>query len=279
VLPFYSRVKRRDWPAEYWVLWPFFHFTGKPDEGEQFRSRFFFFPFFGWDNTEEYRSFTVLWPFFGFRTRGDGTWSWVGPWPLYRSSKWPRSERIQFWPFYGKVTDREVTRRFIAWPLYSYAVRDTATDHAEQFRSWPFFQTTHDQDKPTQAERRHTVLWPLFRYKSSSDGPGEFTSLALLWFVDPAGFERNYSVFWKLFEVVWDGEGQRSTRLLWRLYRHDRGPDGRRVQLGPLASYRREPTGWRASALLGLFEYGRVDGRHHVRLFYLPVTRRAAVEE
>ena len=78
--------------------------------------------------------------------------------------------------------------------------------------------------------------------------------------------------------IVWDGE-RRSTRLLWRLYRHDRGPDSRRVQLGPLAGYRREGDAWRVNALFGLLEYGRVGGGRHVRLFYVPLTRSRTPEE
>jgi len=277
VLPFFMRYKVKGEPAGYSVLWPFVHFSGRPAEGETRRSRFMLWPLFGWDNTPDARSFTMLWPFFSFGRRGDESWEYIAPWPFFRRTHKPKLDRVQFWPFYGRVTRPNIKRSYIAWPFYGHSIVDGKLERCEETRSWPFYRDTIKHEKDTSVKDRSTILWPLFQYHGRNDGEngssGGFSTLSLLWFRDPDGFDRNWSVFWKLFEYTWEAGGRRSTRFIWRLYRHDRGPDGRRVQLGPLASYRRDSDGRRLSLLMGLFEYGSMHGRRHVRLLYLPLTR------
>jgi hypothetical protein len=289
IWPLYSRYKKVGEAPEYTVLWPFVHFTGRAAGGEKPRSRFFLFPLFGWDNTYPARqesiappapaktkSFTVLWPFFSFAKQEGGRWQWIGPWPIFRAAEGKERTSWQFWPFAARREGPETKGGYVLWPLYLYSVSDTKAVHFEENRSWPLYRDQRRLDKASNIRTRWRILWPLYHYHRQEDGHADFSALSPFWYADPDGYDRNYSVFFTVFQVTSDADGRRSVRLLWRLLRYDWGHDGRRVQLGPLASYRREPTGWRASTLFGLFEYGRIGGRGHVRLFFLPLTGRVA---
>jgi len=273
-LPFYSRYQRRDEPEIWSILWPFFHFTvSKGDEGKP-RSMFYFFPFYGYDNTPKRQSWTALWPFFSFAKEPEkGYYSWMGPWPLLRLQKDKDLSRTQVWPFYGHLQEKGMTFTYYLYPVYRHRHKDA--ERVAQ-REWSVLLVMNHKVYTDKIEKTHEVrgmFWPLYRYFRKKDGSKQFYMFNPFFWLDERGFERNYSRFFRIFEYVDDKEyDETSYRFVWRLIRYDRYKKYRTFNfLGPLFRYEHEPGMLRQYSLLsGLLTVGSRGGSGVFKFLYVP---------
>ena len=275
VLPFYTYWRDTGTPEFWSVLWPFIHFTRSTGKERVPQDMFYLFPLFGWHNTPTRHSWTVLWPFFsGSKKPGTDYYSWIGPWPIVRLQKDKGLLRRQFWPFYGYLYEHDYVVRYILWPLFREFHKDTEKMKQDEWFLLYLFQNKVYHDKASGRTHVRRMCWPFWRYFNDGHGRRHFMAFAPLWYWDEAGFERNYSRFWRITEYVDDeNRDETSWRLLWRLVRYDRYRNYRTFNvLGPLFRYEREPeVQTRFTLLSGLFSIGRRNGGLTLRVLYIPL--------
>ena len=117
------------------------------------------------------------------------------------------------------------------------------------------------------------MVWPLWRWRSQAaagERQAAGNGLQFAWFANSAGYDRAYNALLGLVEHEARADGRGGTRLLWRLFRSERGPGWRHVQVGPLASWTRGGGLTKASYLLGLVQTGRNQGKRGWRIFFVP---------
>ena len=282
---FWPLYGRRTTDGEFeggYVLWPFINYSRREDRDDGSKN-WFFFPFYGRHETATTLYTTYLWPFFTHRVnKRSGDTVRTAPGPFVRVERSDELRRTDVWPFYG-VSDGKgglYTRRYVVWPFYrkSRKIRKDG-DIEREFATWPFYTDRRREYQEDATSRRQIFLWPLSRYRRDRQENTDFKTLSLLWFNDPDGFERHYSVFWRLFEHSKRSGGMKSTRFIWRLVRYDRSPEESRFWIGPLFKTTRGREGGRSFSLMGgLLGAGNEPGRARFKLLYVPLWRGSSEE-
>jgi len=277
IWPFYGYGKRegRWWSG--FVLWPFFTYGQREaSEHKSAADYFCFFPFFGRARARDGRSgsYQVLWPLFYYAWNERKNFrEWRMPFPIHMGKRSDDVQTLNLWPFWGRRRYKTGTDTYVLWPLIHTSRVRSKNTRRDTLRVFPFFTRVSSENKKRSTRRSYWAFWPLWRSRSRQAGDerwGDANSIQLAWFRDSEAFDRNYNALFGLFEHEARRDGRRSTHLLWRLLRWERGPGWRRFQLGPLASWSRSDGLTRASFMLGLVQTGTRDGKRGWRIFFVP---------
>ncbi len=278
LLPFYAHNYKRGAYDNYSFLLLINYSTVFMKHDEQ--HTFFFLPFYGrrWNTSGRAEGSTLLWPFFswGFNQR-TGSFELNFPWPLVQiqDSESPRIHKRIFFPFYGRYRYEERESLFVT-PLYFSLKTETKNFRSEYHITslifWYFTREYKDRPSPRYGSRwKYIKLWPLFQYEEDDRGTVSFTTLSLLPWRDPDGYERLYQPFWTLFEYRRLQDGERRMGLLLRLYYQRWNDNFFFMKIPLLLSYGSEHG--RVSELsffLSMFSYERGDGGTRFRVFWIP---------
>jgi len=279
----------------YYVLWPFFRWGAENMEGKYPQKHFQFFPLFAWKTAigPDGNVVAYHWQVLLVSRRKDtrprfalSVWSFL--WWLVRFATAPKSDETRIFPFYWRTTwyadrskdpQRSWARHRILWPFIwlDFNRMDRSVEERNVIVApfyWDYRKRYRDGEEGERA--RSITLWPLFTWQSDRDGAVHFWVLSHGWKDAPEGFKRNYRPFFDLFQYHSRSDGERETRLLWRLYHRKRGPKGSYLNLLGLFTYEssleeetvRERT---VSLLFGLIQCRYRDGGSGWRIFYVPV--------
>ncbi len=277
IWPFYCTVEWKGHWRNGYVMWPFYCY-GSREAGETRDAADYVasWPFFGrsWGRDGKSGSLQLLWPLFyhGWNEHS-GFSQWQCPWPFFTTRSGKDLKSFDLWPFYGRSRAGARTETRLLGGIVRLGHLDTKTASLRETRVYPLFTHLATEDKRRESRRSFWELWPFFRARSRQEGETKWAdanSLQLGWMSDPEASDRTFNALLGLYEHQRTRDGESGTRLLWRLFRVERGPGWRYTQLGPLASWQTAPNLTRASFLLGLFQTGQCDGRRGWRLFYVP---------
>ncbi len=282
VFPLWGHIKN-DNTSHVTVLWPLFSRRTQKDR-----------------NLIEWHA---PWPFYSY-VRADGLegTKW---WPLYgyRNSNNIRHKFV-LWPLYrGKVDrapDMRVSTRQVG--LFFWSVDREWVEVVENGRivRYPPPRDKHDRwmedERPRALERRKLELslkekvdsgeavyrhsstkrlWPLAHSRTWADGSREFKMLSPLPMpVGRRAGEDLYAPFFSLYSYTRAVDGTKRESALLGLYRHERNPLVRHVNLLGLSDYLRVGTQRKRWRLLGgLIEYERVGRSKGFRFLWIPFKR------
>jgi hypothetical protein len=259
------------------VLWPFVTYGERESAKGKEAARFWMlWPLYGQSRSRDGQSgsFQALWPFFSYAwNKTTGYRAWRAPFPIVLGSREERVRTTNVWPLWGQQRWPGGVNRYTLWPLVHTSRVRARNSEADDLKVFPFF-TRATSRRTDEAERRSFVLfWPLWRAQFRQKGEewrSEANSLQFAWFAQAESFDRTFNPLLGLFEREAGSDGTRATRLLWRMLRFERSPEGRRVQLGPLASWSSSARLTKMSFLLGLIQTGQREGRRGWRLFTVP---------
>jgi len=214
------------------------------------------------------------------------TSGWSFLFSLIRGQSQPKRDEIRFLPLFWKSTwyaskdkdaARSRTRYIFLWPLFW--LDSDRRDPAVQKRSTvlaPFYwhhRQTHVDEQGESGRSRSLTLWPLVTYSRDGDGSRHFWLLSHGWKDATEGYKRNYRALFDLFQYHRWANGERETLLLWQLYEHRRGAEGRYLAVGPLLTWDTRSIRKTFSLLAGLLAYERLGERRRWRLLYIPLGR------
>ena len=132
--PFYGRytASTAEGKPKYdrrFYLWPLFHIHDNNLDTARPSHAWWFFPFYGKIESENFVRYSVLWPFYTFVRKknpelGDTTTFAVPfPFPII-FTRGPDQEQNDFWPIYGSKRQRTGTgwsyRQYFLWPIQGY---------------------------------------------------------------------------------------------------------------------------------------------------------------
>ena len=204
VLPFYGVNVDEEKYERYTALWPLFHWGTENLDTDDPVSRFFFFPFIGWQNSVKVDGWTFLWPFFQKISIAGRSFKLDLLWPIFRYFYDTQAEDIEqwwVWPFVGHtVTEDQDTWSWL-WPLIWWSHYEDPDATQDQHWVLPFYWRVH-QDFPDGTEDHLTKLWPLFHTERYPDGGGHYQVLSpWLWRRSyAAGAHELYGWLWTLAE-------------------------------------------------------------------------------
>jgi hypothetical protein len=277
IWPLYGRAEQEGKWWNGYVLWPFVTYGRRQATEHQGAADYWMlWPLFGRARGADGKSgnVTVLWPFFRYAwNAASGFRQWGLPWPIVVGSRQPGVKSRNVWPLWGTRRWATGSESYYLWPfVHTQRVRGTRVE-VDDVKVFPFFTARTSRRTEPASRRVFRLLWPLWRSRRAERGGQwrtEANSLQFAWFGNPEHFDRTYNALLGLFEREASSDGRRATRLLWRLFRFERGEDYGRVQLGPLFTRTRSGSLTRYSFLLGLVQTGQRDGRRGWRIFYLP---------
>ncbi|MFO1476694.1 MAG: hypothetical protein U1F98_08590 [Verrucomicrobiota bacterium] len=245
-------------------LWPMINFaeTQLGTESPQYEQAIL--PFYDYVRSPDRDSTTVLWPLIAHVTdRRLQYKEWQVPWPLIIFAHGPGKHTTRVFPFYSHAENATEESGFVAWPLYKINHVHSGNLDRRRWRIMLFLysDTTQTNTETGKFDRRRD-FWPFYRYIQDMNGNSRlqiFTPLEP--FVPYAEhIERVWSPLWS----VWRSEsnpktGASSQSFLWNLYRRDANPESKKCSL-----------------LFGLFQYQSGSAGKQLRLFYIPVMKKAA---
>jgi len=297
--PFYVH-KRRDIKSGLYVrtdmLWPFVRWGLLDRGGNYYHTVHAYIPFYTsiktWDRQERLvaASTSILTVNRAWDSREKkGRVGWSTLFSCVRKLNGPRFYEFRIFPFYWRTSRYATnekdpqkcwTRWRVLWPLV-WIDRDTRLpwvskkglviapfywDHTRQIRA---------KGEPVRRGRSIT-FWPLATWERTPDGERHFWIPSHGWSDPGQGYKRNYRALLELFQYHHRSDGQRETRLLWRLYHHRRGPNGRYLSIMSLFTYDStaevvgEPGSY-VSLLFGLIKKSWTKKRSRWRVFFIPI--------
>lgn len=297
--PFYvSKVRDspREQSARYDVLWPIVRWGSVDARGRYRHTVTVVTPFYSSVKTYD-REGNLVGSLRGtlgvfLASAGEGgqqVGGWSALWSLVRSYRSPREDEFRVFPFYWRTTRyvakeedpaRNWTRHWAPYPVVwvDRDRRDPAHHKGSVVVAGAYWQYS-DKLFEAGAEARHgwrRTLWPLVTVEKGADGGTHVWVASHGWKDTTKGFKRNYRAFLDLFQYHRRADGEAETRLLHRLYRHRRGPGGRRLSVAGLFTYdsTAEVVGeagpyW--SALFGLVKCSATGSGRRWRLLYVPL--------
>jgi hypothetical protein len=280
ILPFYAHNYKRDAYDNYSFLLIGNYQNVYTKEDTQ--KTLFVFPFYGrrWNTSDKAGASTLFWPFFswGYNMKS-GDYELNFPWPLVmiQDSADPYIYKRIYFPFYGRYIFRNSEMSFVT-PLYFRLTRKTEymmSDYTvNALIVWYFKRDYHGRPDPYYGRSwRYFKIWPLFQYERDDRGNLSFSTLSLLPFRDPDGYELLYQPFWTLFEYRRFESGEKRFGMLLRTYYQAWGEDFIDIRIPLLFSFRSskdELTKW--SFLCSMFAYTRSGTGKKINLLWIPIT-------
>lgn len=202
---------------------------------------------------------TVLWPFFSrIEDRGKRYLEWQAPWPFIVVANGEGKKARRFWPLFGYARGSNLVTRAYLWPVYRYSHLRSAPLDRERTRILYFlYNDVSEKNLETGRTRERQALWPLYTTRRDWDGSTRLQVLALLEPIlsNNKSIERNYSPLWSLWRSERNAEtGDSSQSLLWNLYRRERTGATKRTSL-----------------LFGLYQHRSGPEGRKLRLFFIPL--------
>jgi len=252
------------------VLWPFFNFQKAGLSGDNPSESLMMLPFYAYQRSPGNRTEAVLWPFFTYTdNRRENYKEWHLPWPIFSRTRGADRRGDELWPLWGYRRKGDRERFYAFWPLYWSMKENSGEVEKRKNIVLPVYWSERETWPEENKSASYTRVWPLLSYERGKDGALKLSILSPLWFRDRDGFQKNYSSFWTLYEYRKDREGNRFSKGLWRLYRHERTKRSHSLELIHLFAYQREgKENIRFSFLKGLFEYKRRKEKRALRFFY-----------
>jgi hypothetical protein len=245
------------------IAWPFY-FHDKTDLGTPDpKDHQALLPLFSSFKSPQRDSFTAPWPI-GVTVTNDREKQYreLGiPWPFIVFARGEGKTVNRVWPFFGHAANPSLASQFYLWPMFRGQQLETDYAIIKQKR-WGFFlyvDKTETQKKDQSFSRRRD-LWPLFTWRTTSEGDKEMQFLAIAepFFPVNETIARHYSPMWALWRSTVSSEtGHRSTSFLWNLYRRE--------------ATKKEVKG---SALFGLVRWNRSEQGRSFKLFGINLNRK-----
>ena len=241
------------------VLWPLFleQRTGLGTDNPAHQQGLL--PFYTFLRSPQRDSTSYLWPLGVTHTvdRQKKFDEWGAPWPFVVFTRGEGKTVDRVWPFFSQAHNASQTSAWYLWPIYKYNRLHSDPLDRERTRILFFLYSDVSVKHAETGQRlRQIDLWPLFTSRRDLEGRNRLQILAPLEPILPnnAGVERNLSPLWSIWRSEKNSRsGASSQSLLWNLYRHDRGPEGRKCSL-----------------LFGLFQYQSKQDGSRWRVFYVP---------
>lgn len=295
VWPLYIHRSRKGRCDRYYVLWPFFAWGRENMAGKYPVSYWNFFPLYGRKVMRDAEGRTVASLDYGFLVSlrrdnrpGQRAREWSLLLGLAKFSRTPKAREFRIWPFYWRVLtyssgkdgpQRKRCRYRVLWPI----IWVDADDREERVSKrdvivapfyWQYRRRYAASDGSRGETSRKTTLWPLFTHQRERGGERHFWVLSHGWNDSTEGFKRNYRAFFDFIQYHSRPDGEKETRLFWKLYHHKRGSKGRYLSLFSLFTYdgRKELGEEKSfSALFGLVKYSWREQGGRWRLFFIPL--------
>lgn len=202
------------------LVWPLVVHQREREGLERPTESWFFLPFYGNQQTPFGRIYYWLFPFFSYQRNerpGNRFREWNVPYPFLSVAHGDRRRKVSLFPFWGTNVIDRTESTFALYPFY-WSLRETRPTSVEK-RYWvlPFYWSRDLAPSDGGGGRERFVkLWPLLDYELGADGVSKLRALSPLWFRDPEGIERNYSVFLQWYEETRrPAQGSLSRRILW----------------------------------------------------------------
>jgi hypothetical protein len=242
--PFWGLEKgRRDGSSKGFVLWPLYTWRKRSDADYGY----FFFPFYGREETATRRTTTVMFPFY---QRYEDYYSGLvdtSLWPFYRRAygvDW--FEQHRYWPFWQYKRADFTTTEQVMWPIW----RRSYIDNTRQFTryTWvvPFYRDKVKVNRADGSIHRKYYVWPVTRWEHYPDGGTEVKVPELI----PADFPslrksmESINPFVSLYHRRRWGDGRVDTSAAFSLYMNRKGKGYSRTSLlTGLVGWDRGPTG------------------------------------
>lgn len=246
------------------TLWPIFfnHYNGIGTDNPMHHHALL--PFYTAQRSPLRDSTTYLWPL-GLTITEDREKKFreIGaPWPLIVFADGEGKTTRRVWPLFSRAHTEILESTWYLWPVYKYNRATIEPLDRERTRILFFlYSDIAERNTATGTALERTDFWPLFTKRRDHNGNSRLQILAPLEPVLPnnKSIERNYSPVWSLWRSEHNPRaGASSQSLLWNLYRREITPEGRKCSL-----------------LFGLFQYQSDTESRRVRLFYVPLSRRA----
>jgi hypothetical protein len=243
------------------VLWPFWlsQDNGLGTENpEKFRASL---PAFVVTRSPNRDATTVLWPFFSWIVEREKQYhEWEGPWPFVIFTRGAGKTTSRVWPIFSQSHNATMEADSYVWPIYRYKrLHSDPLDRSSTRIAFYLYVGVTEKNTETGREKLRRDMWPFFTWRRDFDGNTRLQVLAPIESIlaSNRGIERNWSPLWSLWRAENNPrEGLASESLLWNLYRHETGPDQKKISL-----------------LFGLFQYQRDGKNSRTRIFYIPVYR------
>ncbi|HEV2694713.1 MAG TPA: hypothetical protein VG347_17590 [Verrucomicrobiae bacterium] len=205
---------------------------------------------------------SVIWPFFTWvDERGRKYREWEGPWPFVIFARGEGKTTSRVFPLFSQSHNKEQESDWYVWPVYHYkAITSPPLDwHSTRICFYLYVGVT-ERNAETGVQKLRRDAWPFFTWRRDFNGNTRFQVLAPIEAIlaDSRGITRNWSPLWSLWRSEQNPRAGRSSQsLLWNLYRRDVEPDHKKTSL-----------------LFGLFQYQSDGEKGHLRLFYLPTSKK-----
>lgn len=273
VWPLYGQAHKEGSYHSKFVLWPIYSQEERGLDTSEPSSRLSIFPFYASFDSASVTSRTWLWPFFGYSTdskKEEEEKDYL--WPLWLTITGSKRNITKFLPFYSDERTEDSTKNWYLWPIYRNDTMQSPQYRQERDKVLFFlFSNRVEQWAEDGKERRRTALWPLFLYKSNTDGEKSLTLPAPVEpILDKEGIERLWAPLWRVYVQQWNEQGDSSLSLFWNLYWYDRSKDSLGWELFPLYRQRSAPSFFEVQILKGLVNYSENRSRRRLSLFWFP---------
>lgn len=272
VWPFYGWEKR---PGEYeshFYLWPVGHYSREDLNTNEPLTKKMIFPLYISETSVNRNKKIILWPFFNYyHNKLVGYKQWDLPWPFIQYARAEDYEVKKFWPLFTEKKKPNAYEFSLLWPFYQYSLEDLPEDKAVR-STYRFLLISKAQTTVwPETNEKETVgrLWPLYSLMTRRDG-SEYLRFPDIIPTADEGFERNYGPIFRLYEYEKDKKGNKRSKFLWGLYRHEETGVGSLTELSFLFSRKSAPDLTRVSVLHGLFEYLRTPAFKTLKVLYIP---------
>lgn len=246
--PFYRHAITREGGKRGFVLWPFYTWSRERDANQ-----FHLWPFYGRRVTPILREQTVLFPIIQYREDLLTGGTDFAVWPFYRRARSEGQVVSRYWPLYEYRRVGFTTTEYAFWPF----LRRTWVDEAHQFAKYtwvvPFYTNVRKVSRETGVEEKKTLVWPLVRRISDSEGYKE-VAVPILWPVD-----NRYIREW--------GEPIRPFISIYQSRRKRNGEREASALFG-LVMTRRKDEARKTTLLYGLVGWERVPEGRYLRLLW-----------
>lgn len=273
VWPLYGESAKEGVYRKRFVLWPFYMQEESGLDTDNPTRKLHVIPFYAATDSPQVTARYYMWPFIGYRIdnkKDEEERDYF--WPFVRTIRGGNRTLDSFLPFYSRDEKKETRKRWIMWPLFKHDEIDTAIFRQERDRVLFFLYSDNRESWPKDgAERRRTVLWPLFLYRRDTRGIMSLTMPAPVESVlDRDGIERSWAPLWRLYQQKWAANGDSTVSFLWNLYWHERRGEGLAYELFPLIACRSEKKALDFKLLKGLVRYRNDAGEKALSFLWLP---------
>jgi hypothetical protein len=172
-------------------------------------------------------------------------------WPLVEFARGSKNTKRIF-PFYSRASREGLDSEYYFWPLYKSLHAITPGLERRHTRVAIFLYSDLREKDRKEGRMMHRVdFWPLYTWQRAMDQKERLQVMALLdpFFTSNSHIARDYSPLYSFWVAEKNPQtGMASQSLLWNLYRHESGPQTKKLSIiFGLFQYQSQPEGarWR----------------------------------